>query len=100
MSRRTPGPWSLASYNLDTLSVVAGERSICDIVGDMPVDLENARFIVRACNAHDELVAALKILLPGLVLDLRYADDDDDKDAMRARIDTVAAALARAESQP
>lgn len=40
---------------------------------------------------------ALEVLLPGLILDLRYADDDDDKDAMRARIKTVQEALADGE---
>jgi hypothetical protein len=35
------------------------------------------------------LETALNILLPGLWLDLRYADPDDDRDAMQARIDTV-----------
>jgi hypothetical protein len=37
---------------------------------------------------------ALECLLPGLILDLRYATDDDDKDAMRSRITTVQDALA------
>ena len=56
------------------------------------------------CSAHSwpapcphcrirELEAALNILLPGLILDLRYAEDDDDKDALRARIETVETAL-------
>lgn len=40
-----------------------------------------------------KLEEALKCLLPGLVLDLRYADDDDDKDALRNRIDTIETAL-------
>lgn len=56
---------------------------------------EVARFIVKACNAHDELVAALLVLLPGLELDLRYADPDDDLDAMRSRVKTVRDALAK-----
>lgn len=37
----------------------------------------------------DVLETALQTLLPGLVLDLRYADADDDRDAMQSRIDTV-----------
>lgn len=41
----------------------------------------------------DQMRTALGTLLPGLVLDLRYADDDDDKDAMRSRIETVTQAL-------
>lgn len=42
------------------------------------------------------LTTALECLLPGLVLDLRYAGADDDKDAMLSRIDTVIAALEKA----
>jgi hypothetical protein len=41
---------------------------------------------------------ALECLLPGLVLDLRYAGDDDDKDAMQSRVRTVTEALAYAPS--
>jgi hypothetical protein len=40
-----------------------------------------------------KLREALECLLPGLILDLRYAGDDDDRDAMRSRIDTVQQAL-------
>lgn len=39
---------------------------------------------------YERLRDALAVLLPGLVLDLRYADMDDDKDAMRARTDPMA----------
>lgn len=42
---------------------------------------------------YERLREALQVLYPGLVLDLRYASDDDDTDAMRARIDTVEQAL-------
>lgn len=41
----------------------------------------------------DTLREALDCLLPGLVLDLRYAEPDDDKDAMQSRIKTVTDAL-------
>jgi hypothetical protein len=40
-------------------------------------------------NRIDQLEDALLSLLPGLVLDLRYAEPDDDRDAMQSRIDTV-----------
>jgi len=42
---------------------------------------------------YERLRAALEMLWPGLALDLRYADDDDDKDAMRSRVETVVEAL-------
>lgn len=41
----------------------------------------------------ERLRTTLVELLPGLVLDLRYASDDDDKDALRARVAGVEAAL-------
>ena len=66
--------------------------------GDSSQEMENANaaFIVRACNSFDDLVAALESLLPGLILDLRYAGQDDDVDALKSRVDTVTAALAKA----
>lgn len=51
---------------------------------------------LRADN--ERLRGALEMLLPGLILDLRYADEDDDKDAMRCRIETVTDALAGKET--
>jgi hypothetical protein len=38
-------------------------------------------------------VEALNCLLPALHLDLRYASDDDDKDALRSRVNGVCEAL-------
>ena len=45
-------------------------------------------------NRIDELELALNSLWPGLVLDLRYADADDDRDAMQSRVDTIAEVMA------
>lgn len=42
---------------------------------------------------------ALNELLPGLILDLRYADRDDDRDAMQSRIDTIIDALNGSETE-
>lgn len=42
---------------------------------------------------YERLRGALEMLWPGLVLDLRHADADDDTDAMRSRIQTVQEAL-------
>jgi hypothetical protein len=52
-----------------------------------------ATYVAFANGRIERLREALQTLRPGLVLDLRYADDDDDKDAMRARIETVEEAL-------
>jgi hypothetical protein len=46
--------------------------------------------LFEECAARlDQLETALNYLLAGLVLDLRHADSDDDRDAMWCRIDTV-----------
>lgn len=57
---RTPGPWATRSAGQETaivsLALAVPETAplaICRRVND-------AAFIVRACNAHDDLVAALQ----------------------------------------
>jgi hypothetical protein len=59
MSERTPGPWDWIKYDgrgfvqyfiVDSRGTVIAELS-------PPNDDDNAAFIVKACNAHDELVA-------------------------------------------
>lgn len=44
---------------------------------------------------NERLRGALESLWPGLVLDLRYADANDDLDALRSRVETVRDALSR-----
>jgi hypothetical protein len=46
---------------------------------------------------REALRKALLLLQPGLELDLRYADPDDDIDALRLRVQTVRAALSARE---
>jgi hypothetical protein len=53
----------------------------------------NPRGMYVRWQDYERLREALEVLLPGLVLDLRYASDDDDKDAMRSRVETVEQAL-------
>ena len=45
--------------------------------------------LVENATRLAQLEEALLSLLPGLEIDLRYADADDDTDAMRSRIKTV-----------
>lgn len=71
-------------------------RIICkmDRVGQKPRDPEseaNAAFIVRACNAHDDLLAACKAALAD-----RFGADDPCVDADPIT-DQLRAALAKAE---
>lgn len=56
---RTPGPWVNVG---DSVNRVDDWEFIADCNGqnnDPNKDIANATFIVTACNAHDDLVAAL-----------------------------------------
>jgi uncharacterized phage infection (PIP) family protein YhgE len=69
-------------------------------VGLQPTELVQAMATLLANRTKLEaevgrLRGALEDLRPGLILDLRYADmEDDDVDALRSRVRTVEAALA------
>lgn len=65
MSTHTPGPWA---HNTVTNTVYVKGRIIAkvkdpDIKHMTEEDIVNATFIVRACNAHEELLEALRGLL-------------------------------------
>lgn len=57
--------------------------------------------MIAELQAHiNKLREALACLYPGMVLDLRYADiENDDLNAMQSRIDTIEQALAETLSQ-
>jgi len=100
-AKHTPGPWHIAAYG-DSLrqTIVRGSKAIANIVaphshGDdkdrVPSQDEaqaNAAFIVAACNAHDELVAALTRIW----LDARY-------ESVSAIEEIARAALAKARGE-
>jgi hypothetical protein len=77
MSEHTPLPWTWGKFD-DEIHIVPlrGEviAKVCfrnSTVGKLPAEA-NARFIVRAVNAHDDLLAACRqaeILLQKIVLD-------------------------------
>ena len=76
MTERTPGPWSTRiepdkkKYEQrDVIEIVGNiEDGILDPVAELveyedgAIDAANAAFIVRACNAHDQLLEALQKL--------------------------------------
>ena len=85
----TAGPWkqngATVYYELDSgltekIAHVSG--------GDFRKPHPNAAFIVRACNAHDDLLDALK----DVECNLRHCDLDDDTCAK------IRAAIAKAEA--
>ena len=66
MSIATPTPWFVYSQNSNMIVNAAATKVIADASseeGDYAEAKANAAFIVRACNAHDQLVAALRAVL-------------------------------------
>jgi hypothetical protein len=62
--RHTPTPWHIDEHGDIRCE---NDSVICDLAGYSDAK-ENAEFIVRACNAHDDLVAitkAAKAFFPG-----------------------------------
>jgi len=57
----------------------------------------NAALIVRACNAHHDLVVTLKLALEALNTARRFRVNDTDSYAIASRIDAV---LKKAEVEP
>jgi hypothetical protein len=68
--QHTPTPWQIGEYTPYT--VEHGRRSICSTGGYSSnvnpervsaENIANAEFIVRACNSHERVVAALKAII-------------------------------------
>jgi len=96
MSKRTPGPWFLEDDCIRAKTSDSGTVSVAVCRGwDTRWEKEqkaNAEFIVRACNAHDDLLAALE----GFLAAREKVDPEhlfDDAEIIQAR-----AAIAKAKS--
>lgn len=82
----TATPWTVAAGS-ETL--IIGDRIPCIAETHNNDAVENAHFIVRACNAHDDLVAAVKAFLD--------YDEDDGEDGIQMMVD-YADALKKAKA--
>jgi len=64
---KVPWEWGWGTYDMELKAypvVVTSEaRDICTIESYYGDDEANAAFIVRACNAHEQLVEALRAML-------------------------------------
>jgi hypothetical protein len=86
MTEHTPTPWAVEDTGCG-IEIVSGNFVVAEILpadGKDPTDQDraNAAFIVRACNAHDELVRALEA-----IAECATPDFDDAGFQRRARID-------------
>lgn len=89
---RTAGDWQMMELPGPQSDIICQEETgkrICEFpYGFDGEDGANAAFIVTACNAHDELVAALKAALP-------YLDESDSVYASQDLADLARDALAK-----
>lgn len=92
---RTPGPWHLSGvrrkwYQADDLKHVCDSHAICLPNGEAIALVlydpkqhaacwNDAAFIVKACNAHDDLVAALESAIPLLIRLGDYIANKEDR---------------------
>lgn len=91
-TKHTPTPWAVEELLGDIWIICPTDRGpmpILTLGKASPVGLANAAFIVRACNAHDEMVAALE-------KSLTYVQSDP---AVYFLTEQIRAALAKAEAK-
>ncbi len=103
----TPTPWHMEPSPFDNELLILSDESCVasvplweddDDTGTLRAEAHaNAALIVRACNAHHDLVAILKLALEALNTALRFRVNGTDSYAIAARID---AALKKAEVTP
>lgn len=96
-AKHTPTPWARNKSPSDTLRIFSGHYQIGEVrnCNGCPQNEANADFIVRAVNAHSDLVAALEGVLP---LAEAYADGKTGSHPDHEWIEVARAALAKAEA--
>lgn len=109
-NEHTPTPWRAditAHRTIDGTScvafIVSEKTNIADVCNSYNISTEeavaNAAFIVRACNSHAALVAALEGF-DNFAWTAVTADCDESRLYLQQLIDKARAALAAVESQP
>ena len=103
----TPLPWV---YDETCHAIWSDEKGVFDSLDELHGDVElvmvceglknpnDAAFIVRACNAHDELVAALENLREDFRM-LQSGEWKPNEDSVQASLDIANAALAKARGE-
>jgi hypothetical protein len=97
----TPTPWLVDSCDDDLIFAKNGLHIAT--VGNQHQEqaaeeiAANARFIVRACNAHDEFIGGLKLALQALNTAPRFSVNGTDSYKIASAIEAI---LHRAEVNP
>ena len=84
MSTHTPGPWSVWTESNGAHQFIEQKTSRVDsvLIAELaPAHEANADFIVRACNAHEALLAELKTVRDW-INQLVYFQPDEAADAV------------------
>lgn len=92
ITKHTPTPWAISSngFNIYGPPDAEGQVTFVASIFRKPIqDIEdaNAEFIVRACNAHDELLAACKATLKYLQYSSKHAENRELRKQIRAAVD-------------
>jgi hypothetical protein len=99
-TKHTPLPWLLHS-EYSTVVMTPGRAIIADTLGidfDADTDRANAAFIVRACNSHEQMVAALREIENHLDGRMTHQADNPNYPFWNQLWDIARAALAAAEA--
>jgi hypothetical protein len=88
---RTPGPWRL--HDMERATIVAGRPGgeVANCTNGFGDQDANAAFIIRACNAHEDMLASLT------VIKFKFGDDDAPLGVQRSL--TLSAAMLRNSGQ-
>lgn len=92
MEKHTPTPWKIEEYEIDKLLVIGNNTTEIAYTRSF----EDAAFIVRAVNCHEELLATAKHLLD-LLAD--FSNGDLPPVDVKARWTDYAQAIAKAEGK-
>lgn len=87
MSAHTPTPWKISEFGDGLSFISAADRAVTQACRP-----EDAAFIVKACNAHDNLVRCMDLVATGLEADGRNVDGMTKANAAKM----LRAALAKA----
>ena len=96
-AQRTPGPWQYVIGQSGTRGLICTTTGETVVNIHAPAQIEaNAAFIVRACNAHDDLLAALKYIATRKYNDRGY--DENMRPFICDLQETARDAIAKAEA--
>lgn len=95
----TPGPWTVYSNRVCVWVYAPDGKPVCKVDDAVRIEARaNAEFIVRACNAHADMLDALRMAARHVPADaLEYSEGTHGDRVYPA--DVIAAAIARAEGR-